>query len=62
MSEENQTPPPQTAVPVEVVVAYLSDLYRQIDAISFNIRTNINNIMPKVDGEATNVSNENEIR
>jgi hypothetical protein len=56
MSEENQTQPPQAAVPVEAVVAYLSDLYRQIDAISFNIRTNINNIMPKVEGEVTNAS------
>jgi hypothetical protein len=61
MSEENQTPP-QAAVPVEAVVAYLSDLYRQMDAISFNIRTNINNIMPKVDGEVTNASSESEVR
>jgi hypothetical protein len=42
-----------SAVPTDAVVAYLSDLYRQLDAISFNIRTNITNILPKVDGEAT---------
>jgi hypothetical protein len=43
-----------SAVPTDAVVAYLSDLYRQLDAISFNIRTNITNILPKVDGETTN--------
>jgi hypothetical protein len=42
-----------SAVPTDAVVAYLSDLYRQLDAISFNIRTNITNILPKVDGEVT---------
>lgn len=46
-----------SAVPTDAVVAYLSDLYRQLDAISFNIRTNITNILPKVDGEATDASN-----
>jgi len=52
-----------SAVPTEAVVAYLSDLYRQLDAISFNIRTNITNIMPKVEGEVTNASsNQNEVR
>jgi len=40
-----------SAVPTEAVVAYLSDLYRQLDSISFNIRTNITNILPKVEGE-----------
>ena len=47
--EENK---PIAAVPTDAVVAYLSDLYRQLDAISFNIRTNITNILPKVDGES----------
>lgn len=45
-----------SAVPTDAVVAYLSDLYRQLDAISFNIRTNITNILPKVDGEATDAN------
>lgn len=45
-----------SAVPTEAVVAYLSDLYRQLDAISFNIRSNITNMLPKVDGEATDGS------
>jgi hypothetical protein len=45
-----------SAVPTEAVVAYLSDLYRQLDSISFNIRTNITNILPKVEGEATDAS------
>ena len=52
----NNEEKPVQAVPTEAVVAYLSDLYRQLDAISFNIRTNINNIMPKVEGEVTNAS------
>lgn len=50
---ENQEEKKVSAVPTEAVVAYLSDLYRQLDAISFNIRTNITNILPKVEGEAT---------
>jgi hypothetical protein len=56
MSEETTKEQQVNAVPTEAVVAYLSDLYRQLDALSFNIRTNINNIMPKVDGEVTNAS------
>jgi hypothetical protein len=55
---ENQENKQVSAVPTDAVVAYLSDLYRQLDAISFNIRTNITNILPKVDGEATDVSND----
>lgn len=52
-----------SAVPTEAVVAYLNDLYRQLDAISFNIRTNITNIMPKVEGEVTNASStQDEVR
>jgi hypothetical protein len=47
-----------SAVPTDAVVAYLSDLYRQLDAISFNIRTNITNILPKVDGEVTDGNQE----
>ena len=47
-----------SAVPTDAVVAYLSDLYRQLDAISFNIRTNITNILPKVDGEVTDGNNQ----
>jgi len=45
-----------SAVPTEAVVAYLSDLYRQLDAISFNIRSNITNILPKVEGEITDAN------
>jgi hypothetical protein len=56
MNEETTKEQQVNAVPTEAVVAYLSDLYRQLDALSFNIRTNINNIMPKVDGEVTNAS------
>jgi hypothetical protein len=56
MSEETTKEQQVNAVPTEAVVAYLSDLYRQLDALSFNIRTNINNIMPRVDGEVTNAS------
>ena len=52
---DNQEETKVAAVPTDAVVAYLSDLYRQLDAISFNIRTNITNILPKVDGEATDV-------
>jgi hypothetical protein len=51
---ETETPvqPEQVrAVPVEAVVNYLADIYRQLDAISFNIRSNINNIAPKQEGE-----------
>lgn len=55
---ENQENKQVSAVPTDAVVAYLSDLYRQLDAISFNIRTNITNILPKVDGEVTDASNE----
>jgi hypothetical protein len=55
---ENQENKQVSAVPTDAVVAYLSDLYRQLDAISFNIRTNITNILPKVDGEATDASND----
>lgn len=51
---ENEENKQVSAVPTDAVVAYLSDLYRQLDAISFNIRTNITNILPKVDGETTN--------
>jgi len=53
---ENQENKQVSAVPTEAVVAYLSDLYRQLDAISFNIRTNITNILPKVEGEATDAN------
>jgi hypothetical protein len=55
---ENQENKQVSAVPTDAVVAYLSDLYRQLDAISFNIRTNITNILPKVDGEVTDASSE----
>ena len=51
--EDTQENKQVSAVPTDAVVAYLSDLYRQLDAISFNIRTNITNILPKVEGEAT---------
>jgi hypothetical protein len=49
MSEEQNKQ--MAGVPVDALVAYLSDLYRQLDNISFNIRTNIQNILPKVEGE-----------
>ena len=52
--EQDQDNKQVSAVPTDAVVAYLSDLYRQLDSISFNIRTNITNILPKVDGETTN--------
>lgn len=56
MSEQEEKTP-VSAVPSEAVVAYLSDIYRQLDSISFNIRTNITNILPKQEGESVNVSN-----
>jgi hypothetical protein len=59
---ENEENKQVSAVPTDAVVAYLSDLYRQLDSISFNIRTNITNILPKVEGEATDVSNQDEVR
>lgn len=52
--KEEQVP----AIPTEMVVAYLSDLYRQLDALSFNIRSNITNILPKVEGEAKDGNNQ----
>jgi len=58
---ETETPvqPEQVrAVPVEAVVNYLADIYRQLDAISFNIRSNINNIAPKQEGETNGNSQE----
>ena len=58
---ETETPvqPEQVrAVPVEAVVNYLADIYRQLDAISFNIRSNINNIAPKQEGESNGNSQE----
>lgn len=58
MSENETKGPP--GVPVDALIAYLSDLYRQLDAISFNIRTNIQNITPKVDGEVVNNNASNE--
>lgn len=59
---ENEENKQVSAVPTDAVVAYLSDLYRQLDSISFNIRTNITNILPKVEGETTDVSNQDEVR
>jgi hypothetical protein len=41
------------AVSVDVVVGYLSEIYRQLDAISFNIRSNLNNIS-QTQGEENN--------
>jgi hypothetical protein len=45
-----------SGVPTTVVAAYLTDLYRQLEAITFNIRTNINNILPKIEGESKDAS------
>lgn len=42
--EENEK---VAAIPTEAVIAYLSDLYRQLDSVSFNIRTNITNMTTK---------------
>jgi hypothetical protein len=47
-NEQDKVP----GIPVDAVIAYLNDVYRQLDAISFNIRTNIQNILPKVDSTA----------
>lgn len=58
MSENETKGPP--GVPVDALISYLSDLYRQLDAISFNIRTNITNITPKVDGEVVNTNGNNQ--
>lgn len=45
------------AVSVDVVVGYLSEIYRQLDAISFNIRSNLNNISQQ-EGETNGNSQE----
>lgn len=55
---ENEEQPKISAVPASVVIAYLSDLYRQLDAISFNIRQNISNIQPLIEGEAKDGNNQ----
>jgi hypothetical protein len=39
MSEVETKPEQVRAVPVDAVVNYLADIYRQLDAISFNIRS-----------------------
>lgn len=47
MSEEEKANEKVAAIPTEAVITYLSDLYRQLDSISFNIRTNITNMTVK---------------
>jgi len=58
MSEVETKPEQVRAVPVDAIVNYLADIYRQLDAISFNIRSNINNIAPKQEGESSNANEE----
>jgi len=54
VTEEIKQEEPTVAIPAGAVVAYLSEVYRQLDNIMFNLRTNINNITPKTEGENTN--------
>lgn len=54
-----QETPNQTqgiGVPVDVIINYLTDLHRQLDAITFNLRSNITNLQ----GEAKNASSTKE--
>lgn len=41
MTEEK---PNGVGIPLEVVVNYLTDLHRQLDSITFNLRSNITNL------------------
>jgi hypothetical protein len=54
VTEEIKQEEPTVAIPAGAVAAYLSEVYRQLDNIMFNLRTNINNITPKTEGENTN--------
>lgn len=49
---ENQNPQ-EPGVPVNAIVAYLTDVYRHLDTLSFNIRQNIQNMMDTIKGEVT---------
>ena len=51
MSEDQQ--PQEPGVPVKAIVAYLTDVYRHLDTLSFNNRQNIQNMMQTVEGEVT---------
>jgi hypothetical protein len=58
---ETETPTtnePTVAIPAAAVAAYLGEVYRQLDVIMFNLRTNINNIQPKTEGETTDAPNQ----
>jgi len=54
ITEEIKQEESTVAIPAGAVAAYLSEVYRQLDSIMFNLRTNINNITPKTEGENTN--------
>lgn len=54
VTEETKQEVPTVAIPAGAVSAYLSEVYRQLDNIMFNLRTNINNIAPKTEGENNN--------
>lgn len=55
---ENQNPQ-EPGVPVQALVAYLTDIYRHLDTLSFNIRQNIQNMMQTVNGEVIQGETEN---
>lgn len=55
---EKEEPKPTTGVgiPLDVIISYLTDLHRQLDSITFNLRSNITNLQ----GEAKNASSTKE--
>lgn len=55
---ESQEPKPTNGVgiPLDVIVNYLTDIHRQLDSITFNIRSNITNLQ----GELTNANTHKE--
>ena len=55
---ESQEPKPTKGVgiPLDVIVNYLTDIHRQLDSITFNIRSNITNLQ----GELTNANTRKE--
>jgi hypothetical protein len=55
---ESQEPKPTNGIgiPLDVIVNYLTDIHRQLDSITFNIRSNITNLQ----GELTNANTRKE--
>ena len=60
MSEDNNQENQGLGIPVQAVIAYLTDVYRHLDTLSFNIRQNIQNMTGSISGEATEVVGDND--